>query len=59
MADITCDSEGEVEKFVDLRDEKEALEVHALRPGEPYRMAFLLLGAYQDTMGDLHNLFGR
>jgi len=59
LADITCDSEGEVEKFVDLRDEKEALEVHPLRKGEPYRIAFLLLGAYQDTMGDLHNLFGR
>ena len=59
LADITCDSEGEVEKFVDLRDEKEALEVHALREGEPYRIAFLMLGAYQDTMGDLHNLFGR
>jgi arginine decarboxylase-like protein len=47
------------DEFVDLRDEKEALEVHELRPGEPYRIAFLLLGAYQDTMGDLHNLFGR
>jgi len=59
LADITCDSEGEVEKFVHPREEKEALEVHDLRPGEPYRIAFLLLGAYQDALGDLHNLFGR
>jgi arginine decarboxylase len=59
LADITCDSEGEVEKFVHPREEKEALEVHDLHPGEPYRMAFLLVGAYQDALGDLHNLFGR
>jgi len=59
LVDITCDSDGNVEKFVDLKDIKEALEIHDLRPGEPYYLAFLLVGAYQDTMGDLHNLFGR
>jgi arginine decarboxylase len=59
LADITCDSDGEVEKFVDLKDIKEALEVHDVRPGEPYYLAFVLVGAYQDTMGDMHNLFGR
>jgi arginine decarboxylase len=59
LADITCDSDGEVEKFVDLKDIKEALEVHELIPGEPYYLGFLLIGAYQGTMGDLHNLFGR
>lgn len=59
LADITCDSDGEVEKFVDLKDIKEALEVHEVRPGEPYYLAFVLVGAYQDTMGDMHNLFGR
>jgi arginine decarboxylase len=59
LADITCDSDGEVEKFVDLKDIKEALEVHELRDGEPYYLGFLLIGAYQGTMGDLHNLFGR
>ncbi len=47
------------EKFVDLQDIKDALEVHALVDGEPYYLAFLLVGAYQDTMGDMHNLFGR
>ena len=41
------------------KDIKEALEVHELIPGEPYYLGFLLMGAYQDTMGDLHNLFGR
>ncbi len=58
LVDITCDSDGEVEKFVDLKDIKAALEVHELISGEPYYLAFLLIGAYQDTMGDLHNLFG-
>ncbi len=59
LVDITCDSDGQVDKFVDLKDVKEALDVHETRPGEPYWLAFLLIGAYQDTMGDLHNLFGR
>ncbi len=59
LGDITCDSDGEVEKFVDLKDIKEALEVHEIRPGEPYFLGFVLVGAYQDTMGDMHNLFGR
>jgi arginine decarboxylase len=59
LADITCDSDGEVEKFVDLKDIKDALEVHELREGEGYYLAFVLVGAYQDTMGDMHNLFGR
>jgi arginine decarboxylase len=59
LVDITCDSDGNVEKFVDLKDIKEALEVHELRAGEPYYLAFVLVGAYQDTMGDMHNLFGR
>ncbi|MFH1017826.1 MAG: biosynthetic arginine decarboxylase [Pseudomonadota bacterium] len=58
FVDITCDSDGEVEKFVDLKDIKHALEVHELKPDEPYYVAFFLIGAYQDTMGDLHNLFG-
>ncbi len=59
LVDITCDSDGEVDKFVDGRRIKGALEVHELTAGRPYHLAFLLVGAYQDTMGDLHNLFGR
>ena len=58
IVDITCDSDGEVDKFVDLKDIKHALEVHNLKDKEPYYLAFLMIGAYQDTMGDLHNLFG-
>jgi len=59
LVDITCDSDGEVQKFVDQREIKEAIELHSLIEGEPYYLAFLLIGAYQDTMGDMHNLFGR
>jgi arginine decarboxylase len=59
LGDITCDSDGEVEKFVDLKDIKDALEVHDIKGNEPYYLAFALVGAYQDTMGDMHNLFGR
>ncbi len=59
LVDITCDSDGEVEKFVDRRTIKGALELHELTKGRPYYLAFLLIGAYQDTMGDMHNLFGR
>ncbi len=57
IVDITCDSDGEIDKFVDLKDVKEILELHALNNGS-YYLAILLLGAYQDTIGDYHNLFG-
>jgi len=58
LADITCDSDGKIDKFIDLRDIKEVLPLHALRQDEPYYIAFCLMGAYQDVLGDLHNLFG-
>jgi arginine decarboxylase len=58
LADITCDSDGKIEKFIDLRDIKETLPLHALRSGEPYYIGVCLMGAYQDVLGDLHNLFG-
>ncbi|MEZ4704033.1 MAG: biosynthetic arginine decarboxylase [Bdellovibrionota bacterium] len=58
LVDITCDSDGEVDKFVDLKDIKHALEVHELIPDQPYYISVLMVGAYQDIMGDLHNLFG-
>ena len=58
LADITCDSDGKIEKFIDLRDIKETLPLHALRDGEPYYIGVCLMGAYQDVLGDLHNLFG-
>jgi arginine decarboxylase len=59
LVDITCDSDGKISKFIDLQDVKDTLPLHQLTPGEPYLIAFFLMGAYQDIMGDLHNLFGR
>ncbi|OFZ00897.1 MAG: arginine decarboxylase [Bdellovibrionales bacterium GWB1_52_6] len=59
LVDITCDSDGKVAKFIDLRDIKDTLQLHQLRGNEPYFLGFFLIGAYQDIMGDMHNLFGR
>ncbi|MCW5558232.1 MAG: arginine decarboxylase, partial [Verrucomicrobiae bacterium] len=54
---------GQINKFIDLRDVRDTLPLHHLRGGgpgpEPYFLGFFLMGAYQDIMGDLHNLFGR
>ncbi|MEJ0098937.1 MAG: biosynthetic arginine decarboxylase [Pseudomonadota bacterium] len=58
LADITCDSDGKIDRFVSLRDVKRTLELHPLRDGEEYYLAAFLVGAYQETLGDLHNLFG-
>ena len=57
LADITCDSDGKIDSFIDLKDVKSVLELHALT-AEPYFMGVFLLGAYQEILGDLHNLFG-
>ncbi len=58
LADITCDSDGEIRQFIDLQTTRPELPVHALRKGEPYYLAIPLVGAYQDALGDYHNLFG-
>ncbi|MBV9214743.1 MAG: biosynthetic arginine decarboxylase [Acidobacteria bacterium] len=58
LCDITCDSDGIVDKFVDLHDVKSVLELHKLVRGEPYYLAMMLVGAYQEVMGNNHNLFG-
>jgi arginine decarboxylase len=58
LCDITCDSDGVVDKFVDLHDVKRVLELHTIDPDEPYYVAFMLVGAYQEVMGNNHNLFG-
>jgi arginine decarboxylase len=58
LADITCDSDGKIDHFVSLRDVKRTLELHELRGEEKYYLAVFLVGAYQETLGDLHNLFG-
>ena len=59
IVDITCDSDGKVSKFIDLQDVKETLPLHRIAPGEIYYLGVFMVGAYQDIMGDLHNLFGR
>jgi len=73
LADITCDSDGQVNQFIDLEDVRDTLPLHRVTPRngtgsngtapngapEPYYLGFFLMGAYQDIMGDLHNLFGR
>jgi len=63
LVDITCDSDGAINKFIDLRDVRDTLPLHTLKQNghgaEPYHLGFFLMGAYQDIMGDLHNLFGR
>lgn len=58
LADITCDSDGKIDHFVDRRDLKRTLELHPLTEGEPYYLAAFLVGAYQEILGDLHNLLG-
>ncbi len=58
LCDITCDSDGIVDKFVDLHDVKSVLELHKLVKNEPYYLAMMLVGAYQEVMGNNHNLFG-
>jgi arginine decarboxylase len=57
LADLTCDSDGKVDQFIDLRDVKHFLELHPPN-GEPYLIGAFLVGAYQEVLGDLHNLFG-
>ena len=58
FADLTCDSDGKMDRFIDIRDEeKRTLELHSF-DGRPYYMGVFLVGAYQEILGDLHNLFG-
>lgn len=58
LADLTCDSDGKIDKFIDLRDVKKTLRLHKLEEKKPYYLGAFLVGAYQETLGDLHNLFG-
>ncbi len=59
LVDLTCDSDGKVDQFVSAAGDKRFLELHELRPNQPYFLGMFLMGAYQDIMGDMHNLFGR
>ena len=57
LGDITCDSDGKIDQFIDLRDVRNTLQLHEFT-GQPYYLGAFLLGAYQEILGDLHNLFG-
>jgi arginine decarboxylase len=59
LVDLTCDSDGKVSQYVSSNADRKFLELHPLEAGEPYYLGFFLMGAYQDIMGDAHNLFGR
>jgi arginine decarboxylase len=58
LQDITCDSDGVIDRFAGGRRGKPSLELHPFREGEPYILGIFLTGAYQEILGDLHNLFG-
>lgn len=58
LVDVTCDSDGKIDKFVDLKDVKETLELPEWRENEDYFIGIFLVGAYQEVMGSFHNLFG-
>ena len=57
LGDITCDSDGKIDQFIDRRDVKRTLPLHTVN-GDPYYLGVFLVGAYQEILGDLHNLFG-
>jgi arginine decarboxylase len=59
IVDITCDSDGKIDSFIEGEAVDETIALHPLRPSEPYYLGMFLTGAYQDIMGDMHNLFGR
>ncbi|WP_298038919.1 biosynthetic arginine decarboxylase [uncultured Desulfuromonas sp.] len=58
ISDLTCDCDGKLDRFIGAHGERPSLPVHPLRDGEDYLMGVFLMGAYQETLGDLHNLFG-
>lgn len=58
LADLTCDSDGKIDCFIGPREQRPYLELHPLRDGERYVIGVFLVGAYQEILGDLHNLFG-
>ena len=58
IADITCDCDGKIDHFIDLHDVRTTLPLHEMKNGDDYYLGVFLVGAYQETLGDLHNLFG-
>ncbi|WP_114313686.1 biosynthetic arginine decarboxylase [Thermus caldifontis] len=59
LVDISCDSDGKIDRFIDLHDVRQSLPVHPIRPGEDYYLGVFLVGGYQDVLGSNHNLFGQ
>jgi len=58
IADMTCDSDGKIDAYVENEGLDSSLPLHALADGDSYRIGFFLVGAYQEVLGDIHNLFG-
>jgi arginine decarboxylase len=58
LCDLTCDSDGRIDQYVDRGGVETTLPLHPLKPGEPYLLGIFLVGAYQEILGDMHNLFG-
>ncbi|HEY4090679.1 MAG TPA: arginine decarboxylase [Luteibacter sp.] len=58
IADLTCDSDGRIDHYVDAEGVDVSLPLHSLNEGESYRLGIFMVGAYQETLGDIHNLFG-
>ena len=58
LMDLTCDSDGVIDGFIGAQNTEKTLPLHPVQPGEPYRIGIFLTGAYQEILGDLHNLFG-
>ena len=58
IQDITCDSDGKIANFISTQGISNSLPVHSVKPGEPYYLGVFLVGAYQEILGDMHNLFG-
>jgi arginine decarboxylase len=58
LEDLTCDSDGRIDRYVDSEGLENSMPLHALKPGEIYNLGLFLVGAYQETLGDMHNLFG-
>ena len=59
LVDVTCDSEGKIDTFTDIEDERSTLRLHKIKEQEAYYLGIFMVGAYQDIMGDFHNLFGK
>jgi len=58
LSDITCDCDGKIDRFIDSKETQNSLALHPIQPDESYHIGTFLVGAYQETLGDLHNLLG-